>query len=907
MAQLTEEHISYITKDLSYRGLVDEGIREELIDHVCSAVEEEMDRGKRFFDAYRDVLRLFGHTSGIRKLQNEVIETKTKARGMLKSYLLIAMRNHIKNKFHTIINVAGLAVGIGACLTIMLYVVNELSYDRWNEKAGRILRVDTELRVGSVYHRLALSAASLTERWANYPEIESSVRILNRGWFSARREDAVEPIYENVVWADSTFFSIFSVPLIEGDIRTALAEPNTVAISRKMAEKYFPEGNALNKSLLIGSEDYQGEDNCRVTAIFENIPDNSHFHFDMIRPMVSTKAIQNTSLVGGGELSIYLLLREGMDPAQLEAKFPAFIEEHVAPQLAAALQNDFSMKKFEAEGNIWHYSLTPLTDIHLHSDLEGELEANGSIVYVYLFSSIAVLILIIACINFMNLSTARSANRAREVGIRKVMGSLRSHLVRQFLIESFLLSLAAFVLAVGIAYLFLPLFNQLAQKNLTLPFGDFTFYLTLIAAAFLVGMMAGIYPSFFLARFKPVIVLKGSFTTGQSGLIRGGLVVFQFVISIFLIVGTIAVGRQLSYIQNKKIGFNKDQVLVVHQAGSLGNQLQSFKEEVLRNSIVTDGTISGYLPVTGTWRNSNTWWPQGKAPTGQDVANMISMQIWDVDYDYLKTLGMSLKDGRNFSRDFPADSGQRVILNQAAVKAFDFGDDPIGKEISCFGGENPDGTPDLNSVRSWRVIGVVEDFHFESMRNTIAPVGLFLRPSTGYACFRFTGADVQQVLAAVEKTWNKLAPGKTFTYSFLDEDFGKMYDSEKRLGTIFAIFATLAILIACLGLFALTSFTVQQRTREIGIRKTMGASIESIVLLLSKSYGKLVLIAFVVATPIAWYAVNWWLESYSYKASMGIMVYVLSGIAAFLIAMITIGYRCIRAATANPATALRSE
>ncbi|WP_276371795.1 ABC transporter permease [Chryseolinea sp. H1M3-3] len=904
MAELTKANIDYIIKDLHYRGIVLEDFDDEIIDHVCSAVEEQMHSGKKFVDAYHAALRSFGNTDGLQDAQKQVIHIRTKSSPMLKSYFLLALRNHLRNKFYTAINVAGLAIGIASCLIIMLFVKHETAYDSFNVKAERIYRVNTELRFGAVHKRLALAGAQLNDLFLqNYPEIESAVRLWDWGPRYVRRPEVHERVYEDVVWADSTLFMVFTIPLLEGDARSALTEPNTVAISSTMAKKYFPEGNAVGKSLII-DEDV----NTRVTAVFEDLPGNSHFHFDMFRSIVELPEAKNMSLIGGGWMNLYLLLREGADPHLLEAKFPTFIEKYVGPQLADALQGDFTMDKFKSQGNSWSYWLTPLRDIHLHSDLEGELDANGNITYVYLFAAIALFILIVACINFMNLSTARSANRAREVGIRKVMGSLRTHLVRQFLTESFVLSFVAFVLAVGIAWLSLPVFNDLALKQLSLPFSEPYFYLAMVIALVIVGFCAGLYPSFFLSSFKPVNVLKGKLALGtKSGIVRSSLVVFQFVISIFLLVGTIAIQKQLHYVQDTKIGFKKDQVLVVRQAGFLKNHIQAFKDEALQNSFITAGTITGYLPVDGTWRNNNTYWPEGRIPTGEDVEDMVSMQGWHVDYDYVTTLGMSIKAGRNFSPEFLSDSTESVVLNESAVEKFELGPNPLGKKISSFTGERPDGSPDPNSVKSWTVIGVVKDFHFANMRENIAPLGLFLQRSDGYVAFRFESKSTQAVLNKIETLWKKFAPGNAFEYTFLDEDYGKMYDAEKRLATIFGVFAGLAIIIACLGLFALAAFTAEQRTKEIGIRKTLGASVNSIVFLLSREYGKLVLIAFVVSTPVAWYGVQWWLQSYSYRATIGFSVYALAGGTALLIALLTIGYQCIRAAMMNPARSLRSE
>lgn len=904
MAELTKDHINYIIKDLRYRGIVLEDFDDEIIDHICTSVEERMRSGKKFIDAYEATLRSFGNTDGLRETQKQVIQVRTNTSPMLKSYFLLAFRNHVRNKFYTAINVAGLAVGIASCLIIMLFVKHELSYDAFHEKADRIYRVNTELRFGAVHKRLALAAAQLNDLFLqNYPEIESAARLWDWGRRYVHRPDHAERFHEKVVWADSTFFMIFTIPLLEGEARSALAEPNTVAISRTMAEKYFPEGNAVGKFLIMDDDV-----NHRVTAVFEDLPENSHFHFDMFRSIVGLPEAKNMSLIASGWMNLYLLLREDADPQELESKFPTFIEKYVGPQLADALQGDFTMDKFKSQGNTWLYWLMPLRDIHLHSGLEGDFEANGSVTYVYLFAGIALFILIVACINFMNLSTARSANRAREVGIRKVMGSLRTHLVRQFLTESLLLTFVSFVLAVGIAWLFLPVFNDLALKELSLPFDEPSFYMALTIALVIVAFLAGLYPSFFLSSFKPVNVLKGKLALGaKSGIVRSSLVVFQFVISIFLIVGTIAIQKQLRYAQHKKIGFQKDQVIIVHEAHFLGNHIQAFKDEALQNNFITSGTITGYLPVAGTWRNNNTYWPEGKIPTGDDVEDMVAAQGWSVDLDYVNTLGMIIKTGRNFSPKFLSDSTESVLLNESAVEKFQLGPDPLGKKISSFSASRPDGSPDPNSVKSWTVIGVVEDFHFANMRENIAPLGLFLRRSDGYVAFRFESKSTQEVLDKIETLWKKFAPGNAFEYTFLDEDYGKMYDSEKRLASIFGVFAGLAILIACLGLFALAAFTAEQRTKEIGIRKTLGASVNSIVFLLSREYGKLVLIAFGLSTPVAWYGVQWWLHGYSYRATIGLSVYMLAGGIALLIALLTISYQCIRAAMMNPAQSLRSE
>lgn len=898
--KLTEDHISYIIKDLNYRGIVADGIQDELIDHIGSAVEDEMQKGSRFIDAYHQVLQKFGHTAGLRKTQQEIIYHENhQAKLMFRNYLTIALRNLAKHRFYTFINITGLAIGIAACLVIVLFVINELSYDKHHLKADRIYRVNGEIKFGGNHYQLAVCPAPMAEVIIqDFPEVETAVRFRSRGSYLVKASETAENIKEdNVIWADSTFFKIFTVPVLQGHAGSALREPNSVAISQKIANKVFPDGNALGQTLILDNRW-----SMKVTAIFEDMPETGHFKFDILISMAGLEEAKGTVFLSNN-FQTYLLLKEGADAKALEAKFPQMVIKYLGPQAAQVLGEDFSMEKFEASGNKLAYTLIPLRDIHLHSDLTAELRPNGDITYIYLFSAIAGFILVIACINFMNLSTARSSNRAKEVGVRKVMGSLRSHLVRQFLTESILLSVFSFFLAIGLAYLFIPVFNTLAQKSLILPLQQAGFYGIVLLGSVIIGIMAGLYPSFFLSAFKPVNVLKGHVALGmKSGIIRSALVVFQFVISIFLIVGTLTVYRQLSYIQNKKIGFEKDQVLIVHDAYALRDNAKAFKEEVKRNSFIQSGTLTGFMPVNG-WRSDQTFWPEGKQPTQE---NLVGMQTWEVDYDYLKTFGMQIKEGRYFSEEFPSDSSA-VVLNETSVQYFNLGSDPIGKKISTFTDEKPDGTPDLNSVGSWTVIGVVENFHFESLKENISPLAFFLRPNNGSVAFRFEAKNTQTVIETIEKTWKALAPGQPFQYSFLDEDFANLYSTEQRLGKTFAVFAGLAIIIACLGLFGLTAFTAEQRTKEIGIRKVLGASVSSIIFLLSKEYGKLIIIAFVLAAPLAWYAVNWWLKSYTYKVEIGVWVYVMAGVAAFLIGWITMSFQSVKAASSDPVKSLRSE
>ncbi|MEJ0054541.1 MAG: ABC transporter permease [Bacteroidota bacterium] len=896
---LSSEHIDYIIKDLNYRGIVAEGVQDELIDHVCSAVETELQEGGRFIDAYHKVLHSFGHNSGLRETQKQILKTENKTvKLMLRNYMTIALRNLRKHSFYTFINVMGLAVSIASCLLIVLYITNELNFDNHHLAADRIYRVDTEVKFGGNHLRMATSPGPLAETLkAEYPEVENAGRLWSMGSMLIKRTD--QNIKENdVILADSSILNVFTIPFIQGNPKGALSQPYSMIISQRTAEKYFPNENPVGQSLVV-----ENKDSYKITGVYENMPPTSHFNYEIILSLISEPYHKNPQWLSSN-FNTYIKLRQGADYKSLNAKLPAMVDKYGGPEAKAAFGADFTMEKFRAGGNKLEWTLRPLKDIHLYSDLTAELGVNSDITYIYLFGAIALFILAIACINFMNLSTARSANRAKEVGIRKVMGSLRSHLVRQFLSESILLSVFSFLVAMALAWMILPSFNALAGKQLFIPFATGSFWLVVIPSAVIIGIFAGIYPSFFLSSFRPVNVLKGNVSLGmKSGTVRSSLVVFQFSISILLIIGTIAVNRQLGFIQNKKIGFNKDQIIVIKDAYGMGNQLQSFKEEMLQDNRILSGTISGFLPVSNTNRSDNSHWPEGKQPTGD---NLVALQSWRVDYDYVKTLGIKIKEGRDFSNEFSSDS-TGVILNETAAKMFGYEKDPIGKKISRFGDGVDPGGFDPNKTKNFKIIGIVEDFHFESLKQNITPLALFLDKSVGLISFRFEAKNSKDVIESMEKTWKAMAPGVPFSYSFLDEDFGNMYSAEQRLGKIFTVFAGLAILIACLGLFALTSFTAEQRTKEIGIRKVLGASVSSIVLLLSKEFGKLIIIAFVLAAPLAWYGVEWWLKSYTYKADIGILVYLIAGISAFLVAWLTMSFQSFKAASNNPVKSLRSE
>ena len=817
---------------------------------------------------------------------------------MLKNYLKIALRNLKKHKFYTFINILGLSVGVAVCMIISLFVINELSYDKHFKDADRIYRIHADIIFGGNHWDMVQAPAPMAEALPEeFPEVEYAVNFRTRGSYLVKRVD--ENIKEHgVIWAGKDFFNVFGTPLLEGNKDGVLAEPNTMAISKSMAEKYFPGESALGKSLLLDNDmDF------KITGIYEDIPQNSHFHFDFLLAMEGLPEAKNTSWLSNN-FQTYLKIRADADPENLNQKLKTLVEKNAGPELGKLFGEGATLDGMLADGGKMEYEVQPLLDIHLKSDLLGEFEPNFNITYIYLFIAVALFILVIACINFMNLSTARSANRAKEVGIRKVMGSYRSHLIRQFLMESILLSAISFLIAVPLVALLLPVFNDLSGRTLELPFSDFTFYAVLILGALGTGLLAGTYPSFFLSGFKPVSILKGKVSTGmKSGLIRSSLVVFQFSISIILIIATIAIFNQLNFIQNKKIGFSKDQVITVEDVYALGDQAESFKREILANSMMESGTVTGYLPVSGTWRSDTPWWAEGKDP--HQTENMVSLQNWQVDYDYIHTMGMEIASGRDFSMDFPSDSSA-VILNETAAGNFNFEGDPIGQKIHTWGSNSEAvATDDLETKT---VVGIVKNFHFESLKENIGSLMIFLSPRpNGIASFRFHSQDTDEVVKYIEAKWKEMAPGQPFTYAFLDDRFGRMYASETRLGKVFGIFAGFAIVIACLGLFALTAFTAEQRTKEIGIRKVLGSSIGSIVVLLSREFAKLVLISFLIASPIAWWAMDRWLSDYQFKQDLGWQVFLGAGVFAILIALLTTSYQSVKAAIANPVNSLKSE
>lgn len=811
---------------------------------------------------------------------------------MLKNYLKIAWRNLRRNKIFSFINIAGLAVGLSCFLLISVYVLDELSFDKFYKNADRIYRINAHIRFGGTDLNFPFTSDMMGQMLKkDYPQVEDYARVYNSSGNKLVRKGNDYLNEYKVCHADSTFFRIFDLPVIAGDVKNALNEPNTVVITEKIAKKYFGTTDAVGKTLETNDNN---KTLYKVTAVIKDVPNNSHFNFEFYFSM------KNVDYGWGQFLShnfhTYLLLRPGVSQKSFENKFPDYIDKYCIPQAKQFMQIN-SMDELRKSGNNIEYYMTPLTKIHLYSTLQYEFLPGGNIQYVYIFSAVALFILIIACINFMNLTTARSANRAKEVGIRKVLGSEKKELISQFLVECTLMVVLSMLIAIGIAYLVLPLFNSVSSKSMSLLnlFSPVILPL-LILLPFVVGFLAGAYPAFFLSSFKPIEVLKGKLKMGsRSGGLRSILVVFQFATSIILIIGTIVIYRQLHYIQTKNLGFDKSQVLIINDTYALKNNLTPFKNEILQIPGVASASISGFLPVTTSNRSDNTF---SSSPV-MDTKNGFDMQTWAADYDYIKTMGMQIAKGRNFSKDFGSDSNA-VIINEATAKNLGW-DDPIGKKIySTYYSPN-------NDRIGYTIIGVVKNFNFSSLKQNVGLLGLFLKSSTGLVSFKVTASNIPGVLKQVENKWKAMAPGMPYSYRFLDDAFNEMYSSEQKIGKIILIFSTLAILIACLGLFGLSTFIAEQRTKEIGIRKVLGSSVSSIVQLLSKDFIRLVAIAFVIAAPLAWWAMNKWLQDFANRTSISWWIFLLAGVLAFVIAIATVSFQAIKAAMMNPVNSLRTE
>lgn len=800
---------------------------------------------------------------------------------MIKNYFKTALRSLIKNKGFTAINVLGLALGLAACLLIVLYVADELSYDRFNANAGRIYRVDEDLKLGDNAVKYAVTMPPLAQTLKqDFPEVEDAVRLKPVSFHIKKGTQVM--VESNALFADASVFNVFTLPFLYGNKTSALTEPNTVVISASAARKYFNKLNVVGQFLTV--DDNQ---KLKITGVIQDMPKQSHFYTDFLESMSTLKEASSDNWLNINYVT-YVLLHKGTDPKRVEAKFPQLLRQYCNAQLLKVSGMNFDA--FHKSGNHLQLSLTALTNIHLNSNLTGELGVNGSAQYVYIFSAIALFILVLACVNFMNLSTARSSNRAREVGVRKVLGSPRKHLIAQFLTESTLITLAGTIIAFIIAKATLPAFNNLSGKNISINTEVMAWLVpALLIQTLVIGCLAGAYPAMFLSGFQPVKVLKGKWSAHFKGSrLRSTLVVFQFAVSVFLIIGTLVVYDQLKFIQNRDIGYNRNHVLIIKNTYELRNQASLFKREIKQLPGVINATLTGYLPTSGYRSNDVMYKSQSK-----NSKETLFPQMWTVDHDYIKTLGMQLSSGRNFSDKLPTDSNS-VVINETAARFFGTGN-AANKKLY-------DG-----SLKPYTVIGVVKDFNFSSLRDNVTPMVLFLGKNTDNLAVKVKTSDLPTLLSAIKNKWAALSPNNQFNYSFMDADFDATYRSEQRMGRIFIIFTSLAIIIACLGLFGLSAYDAEQRHKEIGIRKVLGASVATIVRMLSLDFIKLVGIAILIASPVAWLVMHQWLQDFAYRITVSWFTIAVAASAATLIALTTIGFQTLKAAMSNPVDSLKSE
>ncbi|MFT3935782.1 MAG: ABC transporter permease [Chitinophagaceae bacterium] len=809
---------------------------------------------------------------------------------MFKNYFRVAYRNLWKDKGFSAINIIGLAAGLAICLLIALFVIDEFSYDKYNEKADRIFRLNADLKLNDAGMKAATVPSPMGQALVNeYPQIEKYTRILNTGDMLVKKGD--ETIMEHhTVFADSSLFDVFTLPMLAGNPKTALTQPMSMVISESMARKYFgSSANAIGKSLLTANTT-----SYKITGVIKDMPAQSHLHMDFIKAMTEINDSRSTEWLSNNYVT-YLLTKPGTTTAYVDNALKQSVKKYLEPQLMAVVHSNFS--DLEKSGSYFKYYAIPLTQIHLHSNLSYEFEPNGNIQYVYIFIVVAVFILLIACVNFMNLSTARSAGRSKEVGVRKVLGSLRSNLITQFLAESMLTTLISLVLAIVIAALLLPLFNQLADKQITLGLFNKPWLLPgLIVTGFIVGLLAGSYPAFYLSAFQPIAVLKGKLSAGfRNGWLRNSLVVFQFAIAIVLIVGTLVIRNQLNFIRNTNLGYNRDQVLTLQNTASLWVHAKTFKDEALKIPGIISATMTDDLPNAGVHGINGIF-----KDASLSGSSSIIMQTWNVDADFIPTLGISMAKGRNFSPQMPTDTFA-VLVNETAAKMLAF-PNPLNQTLY-----RPMG--DSNKAVAYHIIGVVKDFHAGSLHEKIGPSLFHLTENRNAMSFRIHSANIPAVIAQLEKKYHaeEKMMGQPFLYSFMDDDFNRLYKADQRTGNLFISFAILAIMIACLGLFGLVTYAAEQRIKEIGVRKVLGASVGNIVRLLSMDFLKLVLIAIVIATPFAWWMMNRWLQDFSYRTIISWVDFVMAAVLATLITIITVCFRAIAAARANPVKSLRSE
>jgi putative ABC transport system permease protein len=814
---------------------------------------------------------------------------------MIQNYIKTALRQLMRNKGFSLINILGLAVGIACCLIIVVYVRDEISFDNFHQNGDHVYRIALDRKYPEHNRHYAIIPHSYARAIKDeFPEVEEVTRFFH---FQGNTFDILkgDELYEEdlAYFADSTFFKIFDIPLIQGEADKALAEPNTVVLTESIAKKYFNRTDVVGEILRV-----QGFDNDMVVSgVCEDVPENSHLTFELLMSTSGNALgfIQQDNYINFSAFT-YLLLKEGTNAALLESKLPEVVRKYASGQVQR--QFNVTYDEYVAAGNGYHYFLQSLPSIYLNSNLENELRPPGSKTRVYIFSVIAFFILLIAIINFMNLATARSTERAKEVGIRKTLGSVRGQLISQFMTEAILVSVLSMVIAFAILNLLLPVFNQLSGKEFA-----FSEVLNLksiplfMLFALFIGALAGSYPSLVLSSFRPIEVLKGKLVSTTHGRwLRNGLVVFQFMISVILIISTIVVYRQMEFIRNKELGFNQQQLVSIQGAFQLQAQSQAFKDELLRLPEVRSVGACNALP--GGYFFGVSFQKEGDNETTFGSGMVI-------DENFIECMQMEILDGRDFDRSY--NDSLSIMLNETAVKQLGL-TAPVGKRLVT--NDNPGGGAG-DEFRNYTVVGVVKDFHFQSLHQTISPMFFYLNPNQHNASnlisLRVEPDNIQQTIQRIEGIWGQFLPNQPFKFTFLDADLTALYQAELVAQKVFGLFSILAIFIACLGLLGLAAYVTQQRTKEIGIRKVLGASVTNIVGLLSKDFLKLVGIALLVAAPVAWYAMRRWLSDFAYRIDLSWWMFALAGALAILIAFLTVSYQSIRAAVANPINSLKDE
>ncbi len=806
---------------------------------------------------------------------------------MIKNFFLTAFRNVFKNWSYSLINVLGLSTGLAAIIYIFLFVQFELGYDKFHEKGENIYRVGVYGMMMNNEMNMAVTAAPMAGAMKNdYPEVVNTCRLREAGDWLIRYEDKK---FNEKEWlfADSTFFDMFSFKLIKGDPKTVLTDANNIVMTETGAQKYFGDEDPIGKMLKVEDDSTLYE----VVGLMEDPPENSHFHFDLLGSMARIGQSRNTFWVSHNFYT-YIQLKPGTDPAAFTEKMQLMVEKYVGPQIEQAL--GINMEEFATSGNSFSYFIQPLYDIHLHSDLQYEIETNGNMLYVYIFISVAIFILVIASINFTNLATARAANRSKEVGIRKVVGAMKEQLVLQFLTESFIITLFSLGVAVVLLEIFMPSLNNLTQIPLSIDYFSCWYIVpSLILLILVVSLMAGSYPAFFLASFRPVSVLKGKLKLGtKSGTLRSVLVITQFVVSVFILLSTYTVSSQLNYMLNKDLGFDKENILMIRRSDALDNQIESFKSELKKMPAVEAVTNSNSYP--GVNFSNNAFFKEGESTSNTYLLH----QSW-VSFELGKTFGYELVEGRFFSRQFPTDSNA-VVINEAAVKSLGL-ENPIGKALLRPGGPN--------ELTRMPIIGVVKDFNFKSLHTQIEPAVFTLMPGNweGVVSVRLKTENVNSTISQIQRVWESFNTGYPFEYFFFDDHLDELYQAEQRTNSVFILFSALSILIAFMGLLGLISFIAEQRKKEIGVRKTFGSTSINIVLLISKDILKLIVVASIISWPIAYFVMHNWLQDFSYRVGINHVMFVVIPILTIILSLITVIYQTVKAAKKNPAETLRYE